>query len=100
MDAAFPLAGLISEFNELTEARDFEGAEELLSGALSASSQYEAFLHFQLGRLYTQWNKMTSAVNHLSRASELAFAASDHILLLQISEELKTAKRRQAGQRP
>lgn len=101
MDVAFTLTGLIEEFTECMDTGDFEGAEMVLSSALSGpASQFEPFLHFQFGRLYRRWNKMTSAVNHLNRAAELAHGAKDEIFLLQVLEELKAAKSEQAKQKP
>lgn len=100
MDASLSLTGLIEEYNALLEARDFEGAEGILARALSAPSQFEPFIHFQMGRLYTEWNKMTSAVNHLSKAAELAALAKDQMFLLQVTEELRRAKRLQSLQMP
>lgn len=82
------------------DARDFEGAEEILASALRAPSPFDAFVHFQYGRLYRAWNKMTSAVNHLNHAAELAQQRADQMLLMQIVEELKAVKRAQLEQRP
>jgi hypothetical protein len=101
MDVTLPIAGLITEFNELLETGDFEGAEEILASALSGPApQFAQFIHFQYGRLYVKWNKLTSAIHHLTKAAELAHAASDPLLLIQITEELKTAKKAQGKQRP
>lgn len=109
MDASFPVAGLIEEFEALLETCDFEGAEELLAGALSGpgiesgagiSVGLEAFYHFQYGRLYSRWNKLTSAVNHLQRAAELAKSRGDELFVIQVVSELKAVKARQVGQRP
>ncbi len=100
MDAALSLAGLVEEFNALVEAQDFEGAEELLAQAISQHSKHEPYLHFQMGRMYLQWNKLSSAINHLSKAAEMAKQNSDEFFVLQVVEELKLAKKRQVGQRP
>lgn len=81
----------------LTESGDYQGAEELLSSALPLFPQHEPFLHFQLGRLYTRWNKLTSALNHLGRAAELS---RDEILTAQVVEEVRIARGRQATQSP
>ena len=91
---------MIQEFGELLEARDYEGAEELISAALARPSRYEALLHYQLGRLYRRWNKMTSALNHLTRAAELAHAANERIFLIQIMDEYRAAKDAQTRQSP
>lgn len=101
MDASFALTGLIEEFTQSLDQGDFEGAEEILSGALSTlPSQYEAFVHFQMGRLYNRWNKLTSSLNHLSLAAELAHKSQDQLFLLQVREELKAVKNAQTFQRP
>jgi hypothetical protein len=101
VDAAFSPSGLIEEIAGLLAEGDFEGAEEVLTGALtSAPSRYESFFHYQLGRIYVKWNKMTSAMNHLSRAAELAHSAGDEFFLLQVSEELRAARAKQEAQKP
>lgn len=100
MDAAFPVEGLIQEFGQLLDARDYEGAEELMVAALATPSQFEALLHYQLGRLYRRWNKMTSALNHLTRAAELAQAGGERIFLIQIMDEYRAAKDAQTRQTP
>lgn len=103
MDAAFSLAGLTEDLSALLEAEDLEGAEELLTRGLAASaggSPVETFLHFQMGRLYVRWNKLTSAIQHLALAAEQAKQKSDEVLLFQILEEFKLAKGRQITQRP
>lgn len=98
MDAPLTLKGLMEELAALLEGGDFPGAEELLARALSAMPvQYEPFLHLQFGRLYARWNKLTSALNHFGRAAELA---RDEMLLVQIVEEIRAAKHRQAEQAP
>lgn len=100
MDAALALTGLIQEFNLLLGAQDFEGAEELAAGALGRDRRSDSYLHYYLGRMYAQWNKLTSAVNHLTQAAELAKSGGDDLFLLQVVEELKLAKQRQLTQRP
>ena len=100
MDAAFAITGLIEEFESLIEEGDFEGAEELLAQSLDRAPQLEAFFHFQYGRLYSRWNKLTSAVNHLNRAAELSKSRGDELFTIQVVMELKSVKDRQAAQRP
>jgi hypothetical protein len=100
LDAPFTLARLIAEFNALIRERDFEGAEELLTAGLNLFPANESFLHFQFGRLYREWNKLTSAINHLIRAVELCVASGDEILQIQVLEELKTTRESQLGQCP
>jgi hypothetical protein len=90
----------MDELNALTASGDFEGAEELLCQSLGQSERLDPFVHFQFGRLYARWNKLTSATNHLCRAVELAQAASDELLSNQILEELKTVRQSQVAQRP
>jgi len=102
VDAAFSLAGLVEELGALLDAEDFEGAEELLTRALTASggSKYDPFLHFQIGRVYIKWNKLSSALQHLGLAAEMAKLRDDEVLLFQVLEEFKSAKGLQLGQRP
>lgn len=106
MDAAFSFAGLSEELGGLLEDHDFLGAEELLTMALGrcrmagAPRKQEAFIHYQFGRLYREWNKLSSAINHLNLAAELAALEADSILLVQIVEELKLARKGQHAQRP
>lgn len=100
MDASFPLAGLIEEFNMLIDAQDYEGAEELLLMHLGSQPRFEPFLHFQMGRMYSEWNKMSSALNHFTKAAELSKAAADELFLLQVLDEIKRARKRQAEQAP
>lgn len=106
MDVEIPASGLsnvqsvIEEFEAHLESEDFEGAEEILAAAIGGSSRLEAFYHFQFGRLYGRWNKLTSAINHLVKSAELAKSSGDEIFLIQVSAELKSAKDRQAGQKP
>jgi hypothetical protein len=100
MDAPLTLAGLIEEFNILIEANDFEGGEELLSFAMGTMPKHQAFFHFQLGRMYVRWNKMSSALAHLGKAAEIAEQSDDEILGVQIVEELRSARRIQSEQQP
>ena len=66
MDAPLTLAGLIEELNVLLEDRDYEGGEELLSQAFGQlPPRHEAFLHFQFGKMYVRWNKMSSALDRI-----------------------------------
>lgn len=87
----------MEEIAALTESGDFVGAEELLTYSLGALTKHEAFIHFQFGRLYIRWNKMTSALNHLGRAAELS---RDEVLIAQVVEEVRRAKGLQALQLP
>ncbi|MGZ3721414.1 MAG: hypothetical protein ACXVA9_00705 [Bdellovibrionales bacterium] len=100
MDAPLTLTGLIEELHGLLENRDYEGGEELLSQAFGNMPKHEAFIHFQFGKMYVRWNKMSSAVVHLGRAAELAKAREDEMLTVQIVEELRNARRLQAEQAP
>ncbi len=97
MDAALAFTRLMDQLFALLEAQDFEGAEALLSAALGRKNKYQAFLHFQLAVLYRQWNKLTSAVNHLHKAAELT---KSEILVVQIRQELRRARTLQAEQQP
>lgn len=98
MDAAFTLARLSEELAQLLEDEDFAGAEEFLSSHLGAHPQWAAFIHFQLGRLYRRWNKLTSAMNHLHHAMDAAF--KNELFLVQVLEELNSVRREQKEQRP
>ena len=99
MDATFALEGLVAAFGDLVANRDFEGAENLLLRALDeAPAQARPFVHVQFGRLYREWNKLTSAIDHLHRAVETV--GLDPFLRMQATEELKTLKQAQAAQRP
>ncbi len=100
MDAPFTLKGLADELGALLESQDFEGAEELLHRALTSRPELSPFLHFQLGRVYVQWNKMSSALLHLGQAAEMAQLKQDEMLLFQILEEFRKAKSFQLAQRP
>ena len=100
MDAAFPITGLIEEFESLIAEGDFEGAEELLAQSMGQAPQLEAFFHFQYGRLYSKWNKLTSAQNHLLKAAELAKLRGDELFTIQVVSELKVVKDKQAAQKP
>lgn len=102
MDVALTLEGLISDLNDLLEVDDFEGAEALMLIALASPLHIEReyFLHYQLGRVYSQWNKMSSSIAHYGLAAELAYQRADEVFLLQIREDLKSAKKRQHEQKP
>lgn len=100
MDVEIPLEGLMHTLSDLVEGGDFEGAEAHLNSCLSEASQYEALLHLEFGRLYARWNKMSSAIAHLTKAAEIAHSKNDQSLLLQIRMELKSAKRMQSEQKP
>jgi len=100
MDAPLTLTGLIEELNILLEGRDFEGGEELLSAAIGNMAKHEAFLHYQFGKMYVRWNKMSSALVHLGRAAEIAKLKDDETLAVQIIEELRNARKIQAEQAP
>jgi hypothetical protein len=91
----------MEELNGLLEAHDFEGAEELLAGGIGAAPErLQAFFHYQFGRVYSRWNKLTSAVNHLTKAAELAHLQGDELFLIQVTDELRSAKAKQTSQKP
>jgi hypothetical protein len=90
----------MEELQALSAGGDFEGAETLLTQNLGRSARLDPFLHMQFGLLYSRWNKLTSAVNHLRRAADLAFEAGDELLNLQILQELKMVRVAQAEQQP
>lgn len=100
MDAAITLARLSENVSSLIEDGDFEGAEEMIASALVETPQYSPFLHFQMGRLYRRWNKLTSAIHHLHHAVEAAQAEGNNLFLIQILDELNIAKKDQRDQRP
>lgn len=100
MDVKISLTRLMEEFESLLAGGDFDGAEELLCQHLGRSVRSEPFVHFQFGRLYSRWNKLSSATNHLHRAAELAHDADDEVLCVQILEELKLVRGNQAKQTP
>ena len=101
MDASLTLTGLIEELNILLEDKDYEGGEELLSQAFGLlPSKHEAFLHFQFGKMYVRWNKMSSALVHLGKAAELSKLSGDETLMIQAVGELRQAKKLQAEQAP
>ena len=100
MDATIALKGVVEEFNSLIGAGDFEGAEELVASVLGRDVKADCYLHFQLGRMYVQWNKLTSAINHLNKSAEMAKGSGEELLVLQIVEELKLAKKNQLQQLP
>ena len=99
MDAALDAAELAAALGALLEEKDFDGAEVLLTNALfAAPATSRAFLHVQFARLYRDWNKLTSAIDHLHRAIEIE--GLDPFLKLQILEDLKQTRARQGLQRP
>jgi predicted negative regulator of RcsB-dependent stress response len=100
VDVEITVEGIVSPFNDLLEAGDFEGAEAHLSASLGLHPYLHALLHFQFGRLYIRWNKLSSAVSHLGTAAEAAHASNDFILLSIIQTELKLARQNQLGQKP
>lgn len=104
MDASLALAGIIDSYTQAMVEQDFLGAEVLLNQGLTvcrlSTGSSEAFLHFYFGKLYREWNKLSSSLNHLQLAAELAHANSDHLLLIQIQQELKTVQDHRVQQRP
>lgn len=100
MDAAFALARLTEDVNSLVEAGDFEGGEAVLEGALAQYADFAPFLHFQMGRLYRRWNKLSSAIHHFHHAVEGAQSRGENLFLIQILDELNLAKKDQLDQRP
>ena len=100
MQSGLRLSQLLEDIDHLMGAQDFEGAELVLGRALSEIPDQEAFLHFQYGRLYLAWNKMSSAINHLNRATEILDPNRDATLWAQVTGELRLARRRQADQQP
>lgn len=79
---------------------DYSGAETILERMVEANQWNPAVLHLQFGRLYKQWNKLTSALNHLVKAAELANRQADELLVMQIREEIRFIKRHQSAQCP
>ncbi len=101
MDASISAAGVAQALSHLLDDGDFEGAEELLTLALTqAPARLQSFYHHQFGRVYMRWNKLSSAVAHLNQAAELAHLQGEEILLIQVVEDLRLAKDKQQGQRP
>ena len=98
MDAPLTFTGLMTDFNSLFGTGDFTGAEELLEIGLGQFADKAAFFHFQFGRLYQQWNKLTSATNHLYRAIDLS--GGDETLRVQILDELRRTREQQLLQQP
>ena len=99
MDATFDAAQLASAVAEYLDDRDYEGAEVFLTLALvDAPATPRTFLHLQFAKLYREWNKLTSALDHLHRAVEIE--GVDVFLRVQILDELKSLKSRQTAQRP
>jgi hypothetical protein len=90
----------MQDLGELLEAHDFEGAEELLFSGMGSMRKYEPFFHFQLGKVYCKWNKLSSALDHLGKAAELARSSEDEVLAAQVTEEIRQVKKLQAEQRP
>jgi tetratricopeptide (TPR) repeat protein len=91
---------LFEEYATLYEESDYEGAEEILAQLLSLSPVLEARIHYEYGRLYVRWNKLSSALKHFAVAAEKAHQRKDLLLLAQINVETKFAKDRQAEQKP
>ena len=100
MDVAFSATRVIEELESLLTGGDFEGGEELLAQAMAQAPKLEAFFHFQYGRLYARWNKLTSAANHLTQAIELSQLRGDELFTLQVLSELKSVRDRQVLQSP
>jgi tetratricopeptide (TPR) repeat protein len=101
LDAPLTLTGLIEELNTLLEGDDYEGGEELLAQAFGQlPAKHEAFLHFQFGKVYVRWNKLSSALEHFGKAAELSKISGDEMLMIQAVEELRQAKKLQAEQAP
>ena len=91
---------LFSEYLELLECEDFPGAEEVLAQLLVVSPHMEIKVHFEYGRMYVRWNKLSSALQHYLLAAEKAHQAQDFLLLAQINMEIKHARHQQKEQRP
>lgn len=91
---------LFQEYLKVSDDHDFEGAEEILAQLLELASGIEGKIHFEFGRLYIRWNKLTSAIQHLRLAAEKANDQKDFLLLAQINAELGSAKDRQKTQKP
>ena len=70
MNGAFEESALSEEVLHLVANRDYDGAEELLYQALGRFPTQSTFIHFQFGRLYGQWNKLSSALAHFNLAIE------------------------------
>jgi len=98
VDAAFTVTRLSEDLSSLIEGGDFEGAEELLSSALGTHPQWTAFIHYQFGRLYHRWNKLSSALSHLNHAVE--GSAGNELFMVQVLDELNSVRKEQRGQRP
>lgn len=98
MDATLTLTRLSEDLAVLLEDGDFEGAEEMLSASLSLHPEWGGFIHFQLGRVYRRWNKLSSAVQHLNYAVDAA--VGNEMFLVQVLDELNQARRDQKLQRP
>jgi len=101
VDAPFTLTGLIEELTGLLEEKDYEGGEELLSQAFgSLPAKHEGFIHYQFGKMYVRWNKMSSALVHLGKAAELSKMNGDEMLMVQVIEEIRHARKLQSEQDP
>ncbi len=100
MDVTFSLTRITEEVGALIEEGDFEGAEEYLSARLACEPRFQCFIHYQLGRLYRRWNKLSSAIQHFNQAIEGALADRNEIFVAQILEELNLAKSEQRSQKP
>lgn len=82
------------------DQQDLEGAEGFLSAALAGPSSVQLMAHYQLGRLYLDWNKLSSAIAHLEQAVDLAQSEKENLFLIQIMSELERAKKIQRSQCP
>lgn len=103
MDAALNAQGLIEAFDDTVSAGDLAGAEELLASALGQAQfkAYRALIHFQFGRLYRRWNKLSSALSHLDLALDhLAGKRGDRQFYLLVLQERRAARDAQIIQTP
>lgn len=100
MDASLAASRLVEDLNVLLAEKDFEGAEEFLSSALNGPAPQKLIAHYQLGRIYIEWNKLSSAITHLEAAVDLAHETNERLFLIQIVSELDRAKNFQRRQRP
>lgn len=111
MDAALDAQRLVSILLEEVDRHlsgppggvDWTGAEEILGAALGRKNlkAYRALLHYEFGRLYQRWNKLSSAVSHYERAlDELVRPRSERQFRLIILQELRSAREAQASQQP
>lgn len=98
MDAEISPSGLIEELDALVESGDFEGGEEVLARALAgAAGSMAAFYHFQYGRLYTRWGKLSSAIAHFHQAID---HSTDALFTMTVAQELRVVRERQMAERP